>query len=77
MNSTSEEMEKKAKKEADDKAKAEKQKKLEEEQKQLPSDTDITITAHEIFNDRNLTSDVSSVFWDILEAVKIDQSVIE
>lgn len=50
---------------------------IEEEQKQLPSDTDITITAHEIFNDRNLTSDVSSVFWDILEAVKIDQSVIE
>ncbi len=50
---------------------------IEEEQKQLPSDTDVTIGAYEIFNNRNLSQDVSSVFWDILEAVKIDQSDIE
>ena len=50
---------------------------IEEEQKQLPSDTDITIGAYEIFNNVNLTQDVTSVFWDILEAVKIDQSAIE
>lgn len=45
---------------------------IEEEQKQLPSDTDVTIGAYEIFNNRNLSQDVSSVFWDLLEAVKID-----
>lgn len=50
---------------------------IEEEQKQLPSDTDITIGAYEIFNNVNLTQDVTSVFWDILEAVKIDQTAIE
>lgn len=50
---------------------------IEEEQKQLPSDTDITIGAYEIFNNRNLSQDVSSVFWDILDAVKIDQTDIE
>jgi len=50
---------------------------IEEEQKQLPSDTDVTIGAYEIFNNINLTQDVSSVFWDILDAVKIDQSAIE
>lgn len=50
---------------------------IEEEQKQLPSDTDITITAYEIFNDRDHTQDVTAVIWDILEAVKIDTSAIE
>lgn len=46
---------------------------IEEEQKQLPSDTDVTITAYEIFNDRDLSQDVTSVIFDILEAVKLDQ----
>ncbi len=50
---------------------------IEEAQKQLPSDTDVTISAYEIFNDRELSRDVSAVFWDILDAVKIDQSDIE
>ena len=45
---------------------------IEEEQKQLPSDTDITITAYEIFHDRDLTQDVTAVIFDILEAVKLD-----
>lgn len=39
---------------------------IEEEQKQLPSDTDVTITAYEIFNDRDLSQDVTSViliYW--------------
>ena len=50
---------------------------IEEEQKQLPSDTDVTITAHEILNDRNLTQDVTAVIMDILDAVKIDQVDLE
>ncbi|MEG0483207.1 MAG: hypothetical protein RR575_07670 [Acinetobacter sp.] len=50
---------------------------IEEEQKQLPSDTDVTITAYEIFNDRDHTQDVTAVILDLLEAVKIDQSAIE
>lgn len=50
---------------------------IEEEQKQLPSDTDITITAYEIFNDRDHTQDVTAVILDLLEAVKIDQVGIE
>ncbi|RKG36612.1 hypothetical protein [Acinetobacter rongchengensis] len=50
---------------------------IEEEQKQLPSDTDVTITAYEIFNDRDHTQDVTAVVLDLLEAVKIDQSPIE
>ena len=50
---------------------------IEEEQKQLPSDTDITLTAYEIFNDRDHTQDVTAVILDLLEAVKIDQSSIE
>ncbi|OTG62636.1 hypothetical protein [Acinetobacter silvestris] len=50
---------------------------IEEEQKQLPSDTDITISAYEIFNDRDLTQDVTAVILDILEAVKLDPSEIE
>lgn len=49
---------------------------IEEEQKQLPSDTDVTITAYEIFNDRDLSQDVTSVIFDILEAVKLDQSTV-
>ncbi|MCW1388258.1 hypothetical protein QDT71_17265 [Acinetobacter baumannii] len=49
---------------------------IEEEQKQLPSDTDVTITAYEIFNDRDLSQDVASVIFDILEAVKLDQSIV-
>ncbi len=49
---------------------------IEEEQKQLPSDTDVTITAYEIFNDRDLSQDVTSVIFDILEAVNLDQSII-
>lgn len=43
-----------------------------EEQSQLPSDTDVTITAYEIFNDRNLSQDVTTVIFDLLEAVKLD-----
>ena len=50
---------------------------IEEEQKQLPSDTDITISAYEIFNDRAHTQDVTSVIFDVLEAVKIDKTDIE
>ncbi|EXD32763.1 hypothetical protein J500_2938 [Acinetobacter sp. 479375] len=50
---------------------------IEEEQKLLPSDTDVTITAYEIFNDRELSQDVTTVIMDILEAVKLDQSPIE
>lgn len=49
---------------------------IEEEQKQLPSDTDITITSHEIFNDRELCQDVTHVIFDLLEAVKLDTSSI-
>ncbi len=49
---------------------------IEEEQKQLPSDTDVTISAYEIFNDRDLSQDVTSVIFDILEAVKLDQSIV-
>ena len=47
---------------------------IEEEQKQLPSDTDVTITAYEIFNDRDLSQDVITVIFDILEAVKLDDA---
>lgn len=50
---------------------------IEEEQKLLPSDTDVTITAYEIFNDRELSQDVITVIMDILEAVKLDQPPIE
>ena len=45
---------------------------IEEEQRLLPSDTDVTITAYEIFNNRNLSQDVTTVIFDILDAVKID-----
>ncbi len=30
----------------------------------------------EIFNDRDLSQDVTSVIFDILEAVKLDQSIV-
>ena len=50
---------------------------IEEEQKQLPSDTDITISAYEIFNDRMHTQDVTAVIFDVLEAVKINKIDIE
>ncbi|WP_151676317.1 hypothetical protein [Acinetobacter soli] len=50
---------------------------IEEEQKLLPSDTDVTITAYEIFSDRELSQDVTTVIMDILEAVKLDQPPIE
>ena len=50
---------------------------IEEEQKQLPSDTDITISAYEIFSDRMHTQDVTAVIFDVLEAVKINKTDIE
>lgn len=45
---------------------------IEEEQKLLPSDTDITISAHEIFNNRDLSQDVTTIILDLLEAIKLD-----
>ena len=45
---------------------------IEEEQRLLPSDTDVTITAHEIFNNRDLSQDVTTVIFDILEAAKLE-----
>ena len=44
---------------------------IEEEQGQLPNDTDITITAYEIFNNRSLSQDVTTIIFDLLQAVKI------
>ncbi|MEB3754796.1 hypothetical protein [Acinetobacter sp. MD2(2019)] len=49
---------------------------IQEEQQELPSDTDVTITAYEIFNDRDLSQDVTAVIFDLLEAVKIDHSEV-
>ncbi|MEB3768354.1 hypothetical protein [Acinetobacter sp. MD2] len=46
---------------------------IQEEQQELPNDTDVTITAYEIFNDRDLSQDVTAVIFDILDAVKIDK----
>lgn len=46
---------------------------IEQEQKLLPSDTDVTITAYEIFNDQELTQDVKTVILDILNALAKDQ----
>lgn len=40
---------------------------IEEEQKLLPSNTDVTITAYEIFNDRDLCQDVTQVILDVLD----------
>ena len=45
---------------------------IEEEQRLLPSDTDITITAYEIFNYPSLSQDVTTVIFDLLEAVKLE-----
>lgn len=45
---------------------------IEEEQRLLPSDTDVTITAHEIFNHRDLSQDVTTVIFDVLEAAKLE-----
>ncbi len=45
---------------------------IEEEQRLLPSDTDVTITAYEVFNNRNLSIDITSAVFDLLDAVKID-----
>ncbi|WP_171077632.1 MULTISPECIES: hypothetical protein [Acinetobacter] len=45
---------------------------IDEEQKLLPSDTDITITAYEIFNNRELSQDVTTVIFDLLEAIKLE-----
>ena len=44
---------------------------IEEEQKLLPSDTDVTITAHEVFNNRDLSQDVTAVVFDLLDAIKL------
>ena len=45
---------------------------IEEEQRLLPSDTDVTITAYEIFNNYQLTQDVTTVILDLLEALKFE-----
>lgn len=50
---------------------------IEEEQKQLPSDTDITLSAYEILNDRDLSTDVTLVMLDLIEAIKLDQADLE
>ncbi|WLF83720.1 hypothetical protein [Moraxella sp. ZY210820] len=41
---------------------------IQQEQRLLPSETDITISAYEIFNDRSLSRDVTSVIFDMIEA---------
>ncbi len=45
---------------------------IEEEQRLLPSDTDITICAYEIFNNHELSQDVTTVIIDVLEALKFE-----
>ena len=45
---------------------------IEEEQKLLPSDTDVTITAYEVFNNRDLSQDVTTIIFDLLDAIKPD-----
>ena len=42
------------------------------EQKLLPSDTDVTITAYEVFNNRDLSQDVTTIIFDLLDAIKLD-----
>lgn len=42
---------------------------IQQEQRLLPSQTNITITAYEIFNDRSLSRDVTSVIFDLIEAI--------
>ena len=46
---------------------------IEEEQRLLPSDTDVTMTAYEIFNNRDLTQDVTTIIFDMLDAIKLKQ----
>lgn len=51
---------------------------IQQEQRLLPSQTNITITAYEIFNDRTLSRDVTSVVFDLIEAMlpsKINSSI--
>ena len=43
------------------------QKLIEHEQRELPSNTDITISENEIFNDRELCQDVTQVIFDLLD----------
>ncbi|MBF7683760.1 hypothetical protein I2F27_10575 [Acinetobacter sp. B5B] len=45
---------------------------IEEEQKELPSDTQVTISAKEIFNDHELSKNITAVVFDLLNAVKIE-----
>ena len=45
---------------------------IEEEQKLLPSDTDVTITAYEVFNNRDLSQDVTTIIFDLLDAINLD-----
>lgn len=45
---------------------------IEEEQKLLPSDTDVTITAYEVFNNRDLSQDVTTIIFDLLDTIKLD-----
>ena len=45
---------------------------IDEEQKLLPSDTDVTITAYEVFNNRDLSQDVTTIIFDLLDAIKLD-----
>ncbi len=45
---------------------------IEEEQKLLPSDTNVTITAYEVFNNRDLSQDVTTIIFDLLDAIKLD-----
>lgn len=45
---------------------------IEEEQKLLPSDTDVTITSYEVFNNRDLSQDVTTIIFDLLDAIKLD-----
>ena len=45
---------------------------IQEEQKLLPSDTDVTITAYEVFNNRDLSQDVTTIIFDLLDAIKLD-----
>lgn len=40
---------------------------IEQEQREVPSNTDVTITAYEIFNDRELSQDVTQVIIDLLD----------
>ena len=45
---------------------------IEEEQRLLPSDTDITLSAYEIFNYPSICQDVTTVIFDLLEAIKLE-----